>query len=101
MRNIVASTIALSLGLILAFFSANSNAANTGQKKVDFVHEVQPILRESCYSCHGPEKKKGDLRLDSKSLAMKGGESGPSIVPGNSIKSPLVQRLISTDDEER
>src|SRR5258708_5068531 len=72
-----------------------------GGKQVDFVHQIQPILRESCYPCHGPEKKKASLRLDVRALALKGGENGPVIIPGLSEKSPLVQRLVSTNDEER
>ena len=68
---------------------------------MDFVHEVQPIFKESCYSCHGPEKSKAGLQLDTKARAMKGGENGVAIVPGNSAKSPLVARLTSRDPEER
>src|SRR5437868_6518271 len=78
-----------------------SHAADNKTKPVDFVHEVQPIFKQSCYSCHGPEKSKAGLRLDAKARAMKGGENGAVIVPGNSAKSPLFARLISTDAEER
>jgi hypothetical protein len=70
-------------------------------KAVDFIHDVQPILKESCYSCHGPEKSKGGLRLDVKARALKGGENGPVIVPGSSAKSPLIARLSSADPDER
>ena len=49
---------------------------------VDFVRDVQPIFREHCYQCHGEEKQKGELRLDVKAAAIKGGEThGPNIVP--------------------
>jgi hypothetical protein len=70
-------------------------------KKVDFIHEVRPILKESCYQCHGPEKKKGSLRLDVKALALKGGEDGPVIIPGKGAESPLIQRLLSKDEDQR
>jgi len=76
-------------------------AAVTPGKTVDFIHQVQPILKESCYSCHGPEKSKAGLRLDTKARAMKGGENGIVIVPGNGAKSSLVTRLTSRDEEER
>ena len=56
------------------FLVQRPEVRNAGRKKVDFVHEVQPILRESCYQCHGPDKKKASLRLDLKALALKGGE---------------------------
>ena len=101
MRKIVASLLGSLLWLALAGWPSALSAENASRKKVDFIHEVQPILRETCYSCHGPEKKKGSLRLDIKALAMKGGENGPAIVPGNSSKSPLAQRLLSTDSDDR
>ena len=54
---------------------------------------VQPVLQQKCYSCHGKNKQKGDLRLDKESLMMKGGEDGIVIVPGDPLKSDLVKRL--------
>jgi hypothetical protein len=75
--------------------------SGAGAPAVDFVHQVQPILKESCYACHGPEKSKAGLRLDSKARAVKGGENGRVILPGDSAASPLVQRLISTNEDER
>ena len=78
-----------------------AQAQTAPSKKVDFIHEVRPILKESCYKCHGPEKKKGGLRLDVKALALKGGENGPVVIPGQGSKSPLIQRLLSKDADER
>ena len=54
---------------------------------------VQPVLQQKCYSCHGRNKQKGDLRLDKESLIMKGGEDGIILVPGDPLKSDLVKRL--------
>src|ERR1051326_316561 len=59
------------------------------QQKVDFAKQVQPILAKYCYECHGPEKQKAGLRLDQKDAALKGGESGPLLIPGNSSQSLL------------
>lgn len=42
---------------------------------VDFVKDIQPILSERCYSCHGPNKQEAALRLDHKPSALKGGDS--------------------------
>ena len=54
-------------------------------EKVSFNRDIRTILSDICFACHGPDvsKVKGGLRLDSKEAAMKGGESGPAIVPGN------------------
>jgi len=67
---------------------------------VDFDRDVRPILEARCYDCHGSEKKsKADLRLDGPAHALKGGESGPALVPGKSADSLLFQRVISDDPD--
>ena len=64
------------------------------EDKVDFAKQIQPILRQNCVKCHGPEKQKGKLRLDSKEVAMKGGKDGVVIVAGDADKSELYRRII-------
>src|SRR6266436_6833751 len=59
-------------------------------REVDFAKEVQPILERSCLKCHEPEKAKGKLLLDTREHALKGGENGPDIIPGESGKSSLI-----------
>ncbi len=58
-----------------------------------FEAQVRPLLAEKCWSCHGPEKQKGGLRLDSLGHALQGGESGPSIVTGKPDESLLVEAI--------
>src|SRR5688500_7608036 len=57
--------------------------------KVEFVRDVQPILARNCLSCHGPSKQRGGLRLDDKTRAFAGGDSGPAFEPGKSGESLL------------
>lgn len=66
-----------------------------------FKDVVQPILTEHCVECHGTEKQKGKLRLDSLEELMKGGENGATVVAGLAAKSPLLQRMLlpATDDD--
>ncbi len=54
---------------------------------------MRPLLAEHCWSCHGPEKQKGDLRLDSLAGALQGGESGPSLSPGKVDDSLIIQAI--------
>lgn len=61
--------------------------------KVDFTKDIQPILQENCIKCHGPEKQKGELRLDSKAATFKGGKDGSVITPGQADKSDLYRRI--------
>lgn len=71
------------------------------EAKVDFKTQIRPIFDKSCLKCHGAKKKKGDLRLDKKEHAFKGGESGePAIVPGKSAESKLYQLITLPDDDD-
>ncbi len=58
-----------------------------------FEKKVWPILVANCLTCHGKEKQKGELRLDTKAGFTKGGESGPLVVPGDPAKSRLVKAI--------
>jgi mono/diheme cytochrome c family protein len=58
--------------------------------KIDFARDIKPIFEQSCLRCHGPEKPKSRFRLDNREDALKGGENGVAIVPGQSAKSPLI-----------
>ena len=68
---------------------------------VDFVKDIQPLFKESCWSCHGPEKQKGELRLDAKHLAIRSGKSAKSILPKDGEHSTMVRRLLGLDNEKR
>jgi ribosomal protein L20 len=73
-------------------------------KKVQFTRDIRPILSDVCFTCHGPDenKRKASLRLDNKEGLLGKLESGDlGVVPGKSKESPLYQRLISTDPNER
>lgn len=66
---------------------------------VDFVKDIQPILKSRCLSCHDGAKQRGGFRLDVKAAALKGGESfAPAIVPGKSADSPLVRFVAGLED---
>ena len=58
-----------------------------------FEKSVRPVLANHCFECHGPQKQKAKLRLDSREAMLKGGESGPAIVPGNPVASILIQAV--------
>ena len=80
--------------LILAVTGLLAGRVAGADAKVDFVKDIQPIFEQACIKCHGPEKQKGELRLDSKAAALKGGKDGPSIVAGQADKSDLYHRVI-------
>ncbi|HTV03267.1 MAG TPA: DUF1553 domain-containing protein, partial [Luteitalea sp.] len=68
---------------------------------VDFATQIEPILREHCYECHGEKKARGKLRLHVKELALKGGATGPLVVAGDSGKSYLMHRLLGEGGEDQ
>ena len=68
---------------------------------VDYVRHIKPVLQARCYACHGVLKQEAGLRLDTASFAIKGGESGAVIKPGDPAVSPLMMRISSTDDTTR
>ena len=67
--------------------------------KVDFARDIQPIFERSCLRCHGPEKPKSGFRLDNREAALKGGENGKAMVPGDSTNSPLIHLVAGLDEE--
>lgn len=71
------------------------------EAKVDFYRDIEPIFRASCYTCHGPDKQEGDLRMDSHAALLKGGEDGPGLIAGNSAKSAIVLRSLGEGDGAR
>lgn len=65
-----------------------------------FLDVVQPMVRVKCQSCHNPDKIKGGLLLGNYDEMLSGGESGPSIVPGDPEKSELYRRITLPEDHE-
>ncbi len=69
--------------------------------KPDFATHIKPILEAACVHCHNDKEHKGDLNLTTLELAVKGGENGTSLTPGNSAKSTLyTSTQHSIEDDE-
>ena len=90
-RCLAAAVCLLSLSCATAGFAAQNKPS--GRTEIDFARDVLPILEERCHACHGPSLVTANLRLDSKELAMKGGDSGAVILPGKGAGSLLIQRI--------
>ena len=56
-------------------------------------HDVLPVLELRCTACHGLRRQVGGLDLRTVDAILKGGKSGPAVVPGDADKSPLVRRM--------
>ena len=93
---------------ILTLFAALAGATHASISRdpaarvVDFAKDVQPILEEHCFDCHGEDKQKSELRLDTVAGILRGGDSGePLFVAGNSAESYLIKRVTSHEPEGR
>src|ERR1041385_5218488 len=89
-------------GSILLGASLGAAESKFTPKELEFFEQkIRPILSENCYKCHSQaaEKIKGGLLLDSRDGVLKGGDSGPAIVPGNPDKSLLIKAVRYTDKD--
>jgi len=82
-------------------FAARLSAAEPDAAGIEFFErKLRPLLAENCFSCHGPEKQKAKLRLDSLAAVLKGSEDNKILVPGKSAESLVVisvARLVEDD----
>lgn len=78
--------------------SSGADSARSGIA-VDFIRDVQPILRAHCFECHATGNEEGSLNLGIKKQALAGGDSGPVIVPQHADESLLVQLVSGTDPD--
>jgi hypothetical protein len=86
------------LAVVCVFVFAGGVLAD--EKPIGYRHDVLPILSDRCFKCHGPDSasRKAGLRLDQQKPATTALDSGETaIVPGNTAKSALVERIMSTD----
>jgi hypothetical protein len=72
-------------------------AAKTG---ITFDKDIKPIFEKSCFKCHGAEKQKAKLRVDTLAAVKKGGENGAIFEAGKSEKSRLVHAVGRILDED-
>ncbi len=71
----------------------------SSQEALDFFEtEVRPVLATNCFPCHGPAKQESGLRLDAREHVVKGGDSGPVVVPGDPDQSKLIMAVRNDGD---
>ncbi len=87
--------------ILLAGTTALPRGQTPAPATIDYARDVRPVLEAHCYECHGPKKQKGHLRLDSRLSALKGGTTGPAVVPGDADQSLIVRRVLGLDGEDR
>ena len=79
-------------------FASVAAAAPTPEQVEFFEKSVRPVLADHCYKCHGAEKQKGDLRMDSREALLKGNDSGPVVFPGDPLKGTFIKSIRHESD---
>ena len=82
--------------------SGNGKKSQTGGDQSGvYASVIQPIFEAKCYQCHGPEKQKGDFRMDTLEGLFTAGESAlDPIVKGNAVESYLVETITVPEDDD-
>jgi len=86
--------------LFAATARAAGPAAAPGAGKIDFVKQVWPLFEKKCIGCHGPEKQKAKLRLDTPDAILKGSKDEKVVLPGKGKDSLMYQRVSLAKDHE-
>jgi hypothetical protein len=95
---LIAPTLLLA-SVSLAAEPSKATLPRAATRSVDFARDVRPILAASCFSCHGPQKQRGGLRLDDGAAALKGGDGGPVLKPGDAAGSRLLLAVAGLDPD--
>src|SRR5215216_1272474 len=89
--------VAFVVAFAFPFAAAQVKLPPAASRKVDYKLDIQPLLAQKCYACHGPEVQQAGLRLDLRQNALRGGDYGPVIKIGDSASSKLIRRLVDGD----
>jgi len=80
--------------------TATKNITDVQEAKL-YEDIVQPLLQTKCYSCHGPQKQKGKLRIDNPQFILKGGKNGEVILAGKADESEMIKRILLPDSDKK
>src|SRR5215212_2501751 len=91
------------LALLAAWSATTASADDRVPQRIEFNRDVRPILSDTCFPCHGPDKakRKAELRLDQEDDARADRGGYRAVVPGNLELSELYRRVVSDDETER
>ena len=85
-------------GTRIPAFLVSAALALPAWSAVEYARDIEPILHQRCYLCHGSQQQMAGLRFDSREAALKGGDTGVVIVPGDPGASKMIARVTSSDE---
>src|SRR5262245_51004625 len=87
--------------ILIGAGTASSTRGGESAGAVNYSRDIKPILTRHCLTCHGAEKPRGGLRLDTAAWARKGGKEGPAVIPGKAEESPLIAAVLGEGSTDR
>src|SRR5207253_9520879 len=90
-RTILTRRVALAFAVLATAAPARAPGQNAGTPQ--FEKDVLPLLTARCLKCHGATRPKAGLDLRTRAGMLKGGESGPALVPGQSARSLVFEMI--------
>lgn len=94
-------TITAFIAAVLASTFVLADESKPLHDRIDFARDIEPIFAAKCYSCHGSDEQEGQLRLDARSIVLKGGVSGSLFEIGKGKDSLLYKFIAGVGDVER
>lgn len=91
------------ISVIAILLQSLALSAEAAEARLRFNRDIRPIMSDTCFHCHGPDKnaRKGGLRLDIREEALKPGKSGEiPIVPGKPEESEIIKRIFTSDADD-
>lgn len=98
-KGILFGAVLMGLSVTAADVDVSKLPPSATKKDVTFAKDIKPLFEKTCFKCHGTEKQKGKLRVDSIEAIKKGGENGEVVVTGKSAKSSLVHAIAALDPD--
>lgn len=80
--------------------AAPKNITDVQEAKI-YEDIVQPLFQNKCYSCHGPKKQKGQLRMDNPAFIVKGGKNGEVMLAGKADESEMIKRILLPENDKK
>ncbi len=106
----ITKCLTLTLITVLAALAPSAKAAKevdisklppaSSKAGVAYATDIKPIFQKSCFKCHGSEKQKAKLRLDSLEATLKGSENGKILEAGKSASSKIVHNVARVGEED-
>src|SRR5690348_14179595 len=94
MRIVPRTLIVAALIVSLPTISVRAEEPQFSPEQIEFFeNRVRPLLAEHCQKCHNDEERKGNFVLDSRENLLKGGDTGPAVVPGDVDASTLIEAV--------